>query len=112
MKTRTFKRKKSAWKNNAVDAMADVMSKENVTAKELTEGHTETHFVWKTESEKLNFQPETETESETPTTFSIAINEVENENEADHKAIEAMDTFGANLKTDHTKTHYVYSKIR
>lgn len=98
MKTK-FSRSIAKWTNEQ-DALTDVCTAQNVPANQLTAAHTPTHFVWEA---NLLTTP--------PGKYAIAKSET-TEDQATQQALLDLETFEGNLQSEHTETHFVFSKIR
>jgi hypothetical protein len=96
-----FKRSKNKWINEQ-EALNDICTLQNVPASDLTAAHTETHFVWCFETQ----------DPAEPGTFAVKKTDSLTEAQAAQAAFESLETFEGNLKTAHTETHFVFSKIR
>ena len=101
IKTRKFTRSKNTWENEEI-ALADVMHVQDVPERILKAAHTDTQFVWTTEVDGLTGFP----------VLRIAIADVEEKRDAIHSAMKCLDTFEGNLRTEHTETEYVFTKVR
>lgn len=96
---KVFKRSRAKWQDEE-KALADVRSKFSENASmPLVAKHTDNFFVWEVNLENTKF-------------VRVLKTEVENENDAAHLAMQTLHTFQANLKADHTETHYVFSRIK
>jgi hypothetical protein len=98
-----FKRIKTIF-NTEILALQDICNSKSVTPAQLKACHEEKNFAW-----ELVKEPETNKEL-------VGVNgylkEDFTEHEAVKEAMDALNTFEGNLKTAHTETHYVFSKVR
>jgi hypothetical protein len=107
MKPKVYKRSIAKWKDEQT-ALADVLQVQNLQPEQLKANHTEKEFVFvlqvATAPAKPKAKPKAKPNQYAKTAYS--------EKEATEAAMQDLETFEGNLQPDHTKTHYVFKKVR
>ncbi len=110
MEKKIIKRVKSTFKNDEERALKSVLEKNpDLTVNDLNAMHSEKEFIWEAPDDTVLQSDE---ETKFGTQFKVPCKDVETEGEAEAMAIEHFGVEGGNLKTDHSKSHYIFEMIR